>query len=163
MNRKMRSLPRLLGWAGLVILFAVLTTACQGKKAESPMGGPLVDSVTPDEVKGVLGTANDYASGVLDVTQGSGELIIAYRHYDADLRNFEADFAAEMASRIQALYKKFKSLDRVRFQVTANTATAPDLWQPFTEFAVDRKTVEEIHWTGFLAKYLEDLALKNRK
>ncbi len=163
MRTKMHSWSRLLGWAALAVLATALTVACQGKKSGSSPSAAGVDEVTVDTVKPILGTANEYASGVLDVTEGNGEVIIAYRYYDADLRNYEADFAMEMASKLQALYKRFKTLDRIHFQVTANTATAPELWQPFAEFVVDRKTIEEIHWTGFLAKYLEDLVIKNKK
>lgn len=163
MKTKTHYRPRLLGWALLAILTAALTVTCQGKKDGASPAGPSVDEVNLDTVKSVLGTANDFASGVIDVTRGNGELIIAYRYYDADLGNYEADFASEMAPRIQALYKKFKSLDRIHFQVTANSATAPELWQPFAEFGVDRKTIEEIHWTGFLVKYLQDLVIKNKK
>jgi len=163
MRTKTHSLSRLLGWAALAVLAVALIAACQGKKGQTSPSTPAVDEVTLDTVKSVLGTANDYASGVIDVTQGSGELIIAYRYYDADLGNYETDFATEMAPRLQSLYKKFKTLDRIHFQVTANSATAPELWQPFAEFVVDRKTVEEIHWTGFLAKYLEELVIKNKK
>jgi len=150
-------------WALLFFLAVAVCVSCQQKKAEAALGASAVDSITLNEVKAVLGTANDFASGVLDVTQGNEELIIAYRYYDADLQNFETDFATEIAPRVQALYKRFKSLDRVRFQVTANTASARELWQPFTEFALDRKTVEEIRWTGFLAKYILDLVLKNKR
>jgi hypothetical protein len=163
MKTKMHVRPRLIGWAVLAVLLAALSVACQGKKGGASPAALAVDEVTLGTVESVLGTANDFASGVIDVTQGNGELIIAYRYYDADLGNYEADFASEMAPRIQALYKKFKSLDRVHFEVTANGATTPELWQPFAEFVVDRKTIEEIHWTGFLVKYLQDLVIKTKK
>lgn len=163
MKTKMHFRPRFLGWALLAILAAALAVACQGKQGGTPPAKPAFDEVTLDTVKSVLGTANDFASGVIDVTQGNGELIVAYRYYDADLGNYEADFASEMAPRLQALYKRFKSIDRIHFQITANSATAPELWEPFAEFAVDRKTIEEIHWTGFLVKYLQDLVIKNKK
>jgi hypothetical protein len=146
----------------LAVLAIILAAACRGKK-EEPAGGAAAGPITLDEVKSVLGTANDFASGVVDVTQGNDELIIAYRYYDADLENYETDFASEMAPRIQALYKRFKTLDRLHLQVTSNTGTTPNLWQPFTEFVLDRKTVEEIHWTGFLARYLLDLVIKNKR
>jgi hypothetical protein len=147
----------------LALLAAAVTTSCQSKKAAEPTKVEAVEPITLDDVKSVLGAANDYASGVVDFSQGIDEVIIAYRYYDADLQNYETDFASEMASRVQALYKKFRALDRIHFQVTANSPTTPNLWRPFTEFVLDRKTVEEIHWTGFLARYLLDLAIKNRK
>jgi len=162
--RSARDYPsHILKYAGLALLAVVLAAACQGKKAAEPMAAAAVGPVTLDEVKSVLGTANDFASGVVDVNQGNSELIIAYRYYDADLQNYETDSASEMAPRVQALYKKFKTLDRVHFQVTSNSGSTPNLWQPFAEFVVDRKTVEEIHWTGFLARYLLDLVIKNKR
>lgn len=154
---------RIMGFILLAILGVAFSAACQGKKAEGTVRAPAVEAVTLDEVKSVLGTANDYASGVVDVTSGAGEVIIAYRYYDADLQNYETDFASEMAPRIQALYKKFKTLDRLHLQVTANSDSTPNLWKPFAEFELDRKTVEEIHWTGFLARYLLDQVLQSKK
>lgn len=154
----------ILRYGGLAFLLVGLATACQAKKAAEPANDPAaaVQAVTLQAVQSVLGTANEMASGVVDISQADDELIIAYRYYDVDLENFETDFAAEMAPRIQALFKKLKTLDRVHFQVTANdTATAGE-WRPFLEFVLDRKTVEEIHWTGFLARYLLDLAVKRR-
>jgi hypothetical protein len=156
-------LTKIAGVVALAFLAAAFSGACRGRKGPDISSAPLATGVTVDEVKAVLGTANDYASGVLDVTQGNGELIIVYRYYDVDLQNYETDFASEMAPRIQSLYKKFATLDRVRFQVTSNSAATPGLWQPFTEFVLDRKTVEEIHWTGFLARYILDLVIKNKK
>jgi hypothetical protein len=154
---------RIMGFALLAFLAAAFSAACQGKKAGEATNAPGVEMVTLDGVKSVLGTANDYAPGVVDVTNGDGEVIIAYRYYDADLQNFETDFASELAPKIQAFYRKFKTVDRIRLQVTANAVSTPDLWKPFAEFSLDRKTVEEIHWTGFLARYLLDLVLQSKK
>jgi hypothetical protein len=154
---------KIAGAVALAALVVVAAAACRGGKAPATSGAPLSGEITTDGVKTVLGAANDYASGVVDVTQGQGEVIVAYRYYDVDLQNYETDFAAELAPRVQALYKRFPSLDRVHFQVTANNPVTAGLWEPFTEFVLDRKTVEEIHWTGFLSRYLLDLVLKNKK
>ncbi len=149
----------------LAVLAAVGAPACRGRKSPAVQGAPLSGEITLDGVKAVLGTANDYASGALDVTQGSGsdQLIVAYRYYDVDLQNYESDFASELAPRVQALFKRFPTIERVRFQVTANNPVTAGLWEPFTEFELDRKTVEEIHWTGFLARDILDLVIKNRR
>lgn len=71
--------------------------------------------------------------------------------------------AAGLAPRVRSLFKRFPTLDRVHFQVTSNNPVTAGLWEPFTEFALDRKTVEEIHWTGFLARYILDLVIENKK
>lgn len=161
-----RSGLRRLGIAG-VTLFAFLAFAGpavpQGVKPQEPRNAPAVEPVTLDQIRAVLGTAMDDVSGVLDVTNGDGETIIAYRYYDVDQENYETDFASELAQKIQLLYRRFKTLDRIRLQVTANVSSEPGQWKPFAEFAVDRKTVTEIHWTGFMARYLLDLVIKNRK
>jgi hypothetical protein len=147
----------------LAFLAGCFFVGCRGHKAPEARSAPVPGEVTLDGLKSVLGVANDYASGVLDVTYGDHKPIVAYRYYDVDLQNYETDFASEMAPRVQALYKKFGTLDHIRFQITSNSPLTQGLWQPFTEFELDRKTVEEIHWTGFLARYLLDLVIKNKK
>ena len=152
------------GLHGVWLTFAIFGLAGAGlaRPATQARGAKAAETVTLEAVQSVLGKANEMASGVVDISQGRDELVIAYRYYDVDLENFESDFATETAPRVQALYKKFKTLDRVHFQVTANNASMTGEWRPFVEFVLDRKTVEEIHWTGFLARYLLDLTVKRR-
>jgi hypothetical protein len=150
--------------AGLVLvaLAVVCLAACQNRKA--PSARTVADGeLSLADARSALGTAGDYASGVVDVTHGSGVLIISYRYYDADLENYETDFASEIAPRIQALFREYRTLDRIRLQVTSNSPVTSGLWQHFADFELDRRTVEEIHWTGFLARYILDLVIKNRR
>lgn len=154
------SLPGIIGCALIAFLLAALPAACRGKKVgPAPGAGP----ITLDEAKAVFGVANDYASGAVEVNMGENEVIIAYRYYDVDLQNYEADFAAEVAPKIQAFFRKFQTVDNLRLQVMANDASTPGLWKPFSEFRLDRKTTEKIHWTGMLAKYIEGQVLKAKK
>jgi ABC-type Fe3+ transport system substrate-binding protein len=155
------SRPRSLRWIWLAFAIVGLAGAGLARPVTQARGDKAAEAVTLEAVQSVLGKANEMASGAVDISQGTDELIIAYQYYDVDMENFESDFATEMAPRIQALYKKFKTIDRVHFQVTANNPTT-DEWRPFVEFVLDRKTVEEIHWTGFLARYLLDLAVRRR-
>jgi hypothetical protein len=153
-------LSGIFGCALLVFLLTALPAACRAKKAEPAPGG---ERITLDEVKAVLGIANDYASGAVDVTDGDGEVIVSYRYYDVDLQNYESDFSLEVVSKIQAFFRKFKTADRLHLQVMANDASTPGLWKPFAEFTLDRKTVEKIQWTGLLAKYIEVEVQKTKK
>jgi hypothetical protein len=150
----------IIGCAFIVFLFAALPAACRAKKAGPAPG---VEPMTLDEVKTVFGVANDYASGAVDLTNGATEVIVAYRYYDVDLQNYEADFSAEVAPKVQAFFRKFKTVDNLHLQVMANDASTPGLWKPFSEFTLDRKTVEKIQWTGLLAKYIEEQVLKTKK
>jgi hypothetical protein len=150
----------IIGCAFIVFLLAALPAACRAKKAGPAPGA---EPMTLDEVKAVFGVANDFASGAVDLTKGETEVIVAYRYYDVDLQNYEADFSMEVAPKVQAFFRKFKTVENLHFQVMANDAATPGLWKPFSEFTLDRKTVEKIQWTGLLAKYIEEQVLKTRK
>lgn len=154
------SLSGIIGCVLIAFLFAALPAACRAKKAGPAPGA---EPMSLDEVKAVFGAANDYASGAVDVNHGENEVIVAYRYYDVDLQNYEADFSAEAAPKIQAFFRKFKTVDNLHLQVMANDASTPGLWKPFSEFTLDRKTVEKIQWTGLLAKYIEEQVLKTKK
>jgi hypothetical protein len=145
------------------LLAAGPAAAVQTKPTESAKP-KVIQAVSLDEVRSVLGTPRDDSSGVSDFSEGEGgEVIIAYRYYDVDLDNYETDFASEIAPRIQNLYKKFASLDRLRFEIITNNPSAPPLWKPFSSFTMDRKTIEKLHWTWFAARDILDQVLKNEK
>lgn len=152
-------------WALGGLWLFVLGLAAGGAGQAKPEGraDKVVKAVTLEDVQSVLGMARNSISGVSDFSQGDrGEVIIAYRYYDADQANFEIDFANEIAPHIQTLYKLFKDLDRIRFQVVVPGPGVP-LWKPFAEIQIDRKTVEDLRWTGFVARYILEQVLKNRK
>lgn len=160
---------RFAGWMSLGFLMAALlvaapAAAAQAKPTTEPGKAKVIQAVTLDDVRSVLGTPRDDASGVSDFSEGEGgEIIVAYRYYDVDQDNYETDFASEIAPRIQSLYKKFKSLDRLRFEIITNNPSAPSLWKPFSVFSMDRKTLEKLHWTWFVARDILDQVLKNEK
>jgi len=145
------------------LLTAALAGGAAGRETNARGGRSADEPVSLESIKSVLGMAGDYASGVVDLTRDESEIVIAYRFYDPDGENYETDFATELAPRIQALYKKFPGLNRIRLQVIANDDHNPGLWKPFVQLSFDRKTIEEIRWTGFLARYLLDETLKSRK
>lgn len=156
-------LSRMLIGAAILGLM-VASAAAQAKPTTPPAKEKTINEVTLSEVQDVLGKAMDDHSGVSDFSQGSnGEVIIAYRYYDVDEANYETDFASEITPKIQHMYRKFKNFNRVRFQIITNNPSAPPLWIPFSEFAIDRKTIEELHYTWFVARYVLDTVLKNKK
>jgi hypothetical protein len=150
---------------GLLIFGLTAGSAlAQAKPTPAPEKEKVVNEVTLSEVRAVLGTARDDHSGVADFSQGdNGEVIIAYHYYDVDEANYETDFASEITPKIQHMYKRFKNFNRVRFEVVTNNPSAPPLWVPFSEFVIDRKTIEELHYTWFVARYILDQTLKNKK
>jgi hypothetical protein len=160
-SRGSKSGPFRSTWLLLVAVAGL--AAYQGGRPEKARPSQAAEMITLEGVKAVIGTANDYASGAIDLSKGSDGITVAYRYYDADNENYETDFVLEIAPKIQALYKRYPSLDSIHFRVTTNSVSPPPLWKPFVEFTVDRKTVEGIHWTGFLTRYLLELILRSEK
>jgi len=160
---------RKLWLSGTLIAVAILSLSLTQVMAEArsqtlPNDEKVVNEVTFREIRGVLGTASDDRSGISDFSQGSnGGVIIAYHYYDVDEANYESDFTMDITPKIQLMYKKFKNFDRVRFEVITNNPSAPPLWIPFSTFEIDRKSVEQLHYTWFVARYILDQVLRNKK
>ncbi len=142
---------RLVASVLLSLTMAAFLGACKGKAVEEAKPLAPAEVVSFDTLKPILGEAKEDAAGVLDVTKGEGEVIISYRYYDADLANIDNDMVTELAPKIQALYKNFKTIDRVVFQVSIN-GPVPSEWKPYSSFALTRKIVGEIQWSGILAE-----------
>jgi hypothetical protein len=141
---------KLVGIAALALTIVGFLGACKGQKSDGlqPVGEQEV--FTLDVLKAVLGQAGDDASGIIDVTGDANELIVSYRYFDVDLKNYDDDMVRELAPKIEALYKKFKTLDRVVFQLTANNPQVPGEWKPYLSFTVNRKIIQKIEWSGIL-------------
>lgn len=160
---------RLMSQALIVLAAAGLTAAAaaaQAKPSQPPVKEKekVINEVTLSEVRSVLGTARDDHSGISDFSQGDdGQVIIAYHYYDVDESNYENDFAADITPKIQQMYKRFKNFNKVRFEVVTNNPSGTPLWVPFAAFDIDRKTIEQLHYTYFVAKYILDQVLKSKK
>lgn len=141
---------RFIGIGILALVIIGFTAGCKGKKGDDPKPVAEQETFTMDVLKPVLGEAREDVSGILDVTGDANELVISYRYFDADLANYDDDLVKELGPKIEALYLKFKTLDRVVFQVTVNNPEAPGEWKPYANFAVNRKKVDELEWSGIL-------------
>jgi hypothetical protein len=135
----------------LSLTVAAFLGACKGKAVEEAKPVAPAEVVSLETLKPILGEAKEDTSGVLDVTTGNGEVIISYRYYDADKQNIDNDMVTELAPKIQTLYKNLKMIDRAVFQVSVNSET-PGEWKPYSNFALTRKIVGEIQWSGILAE-----------
>jgi hypothetical protein len=163
MTRRLVFLLRLLR-LGLVLALVVAPVLAGQARPASTSTEKAVQELTIDDMRSVLGTPRDDASGVSDFSlEDKGEVFIAYRYYDVDEDNYETDFATEIAPKIQSLFKKFRSLDRVRFEIMTNRPTDSPLWKPLSQFALDRKTLEKLHWTWFVSRDILDQVLRNEK
>ncbi len=164
MTSRSSSASCFLGFALILCLAVAPIVAAQAPQMTPSAKTKVIDELTLPDMRTVLGAPRDDASGISDFSRADGgEIIVAYHYYDVDQDNYETDFASEIAPRIQALYKKFKTLDRVRFEIVTNNPNATPEWKPFSQFTMDRKTLEKLHWTWFVARDILDQVLKNEK
>jgi hypothetical protein len=150
-----------LGIIGLALLLTAFLAGCsKGTKEATEQTEPKVgeaqaqvnlDEIRADDLKPVLGEARDDQSGVVDCTNAEDVFIIDYRYYDSDLQNIDQDMVTEMAPKIQALYKKYPNIDRVRFQIQINSTT-PGEWRPYVSFVITREIYERTVWSGVMAE-----------
>ena len=135
---------------------AALTLA--GCKANEPAGGAepgkaavKAEMITPSSVSTVLGKASAEQSGLFDLTKGDTEYWIDYHFYTPEAKDIDDDIGLDMAPKIEALYKKFKTLDRVHFVIVAFHAGSSVEWKPYCSFVITRKLINETDWANFLA------------
>lgn len=151
MKRTISLSAKIAGLVFLAVMLAGSLAACKGKQADELTPVSKEEVYTLDVLKPVLGQAGDTTSGILDVTGDARELIVYYRYYDDDQKNYDDDMVRDLAPKIEAMYKKFPGIRRVVFDVTMNDPLSPGVWKPFVKFALNRKIVEQISWSGILA------------
>lgn len=146
----------------LSLAMVVFLGACKGKDVEETKPIAPAEVVSLETLRPDLGEAKDDMSGVLDVAVEADGLTISYRYYDADLQNIDNDLVQDLAPKIQALYKDFKTINRVVFQISVNGET-PGEYKPYSSFGLTRKIVGEIQWSGILAEDFIKAVLEHRR
>jgi len=136
-------------FAGLSTLF--FPGACKAK--EEAMAEKVeveLDEITLDTIKPIMGEAKDDMSGVIDLTKGENELIMAYRFYTTDTADLDSRIGLDLAPKLKTLYRQFKLLDRIFIGLNIPRAGAPGEWKPYVSFVVTRKIMNETDWAAVL-------------
>jgi hypothetical protein len=143
-------LTKLAGYIFLGLVAVCFLAVCKSQKSEELKPVAEQEVYTLDTLQPVFGVAAEDHSGILDVTGDANTLIISYRYYDDDMKNYDDDMVKELAPKIDAMYKKFKGLDHVVFNLTTNDPLSPGTWKEYMSFGLRRKVVEEVGWSGIL-------------
>jgi hypothetical protein len=151
--------PRFLSFFILAVLAAFSLTACQrSEKTAAPApvsekaAAPPAEELTLETLSSVLGKAEAENSGLFELTRGENEWIVTYHFYEARTKGMEERFGPDLAPKIQALYKKFKTIDRVMFKVDVFARRDAVEWRPYCSFVTTRKLIDETNWTNLLLK-----------
>ena len=144
---------------GLAVLAALTLAACQGgEKAAAPapaaeiVAAPAGEEPTLEALYGILGKGEAENSGIVDLAKGENELVVTYHFYEARKKGLEERIGPDMAPKIQALYRKFKSIDRVVFKVDVFERRDVIEWRNYCSFATTRRLIAETNWTSLLLK-----------
>jgi hypothetical protein len=149
----------------MMVSIAFVLAAC---KSNEPAGTATAEKAgTPGEtinlatVSDILGKGHDEYSGVFDLAKGDTEYWIVYHFYTPEAKDIDDDIGVDLAPKIQSLYKKFKTIDRIQFTIHAFHAGSSLEWKPYCSFILTRKIINETNWTNLLAteffKVVQDL------
>ncbi|HEK85139.1 MAG: hypothetical protein ACPLZD_00760 [Candidatus Saccharicenans sp.] len=147
MKKKYGSLALILGIATLVFFLATLFSACEGKKKEAAESTRVVEMLSLEQLKPILGEAREDSSGAVDVSGDTNRLMVSYRYFNPNRKDYDDGLVKDLAPKIDALYKNFKNLNRTEFYVEVNDPQVPGKWKPYVSFAVHRKLVEKVEWS----------------
>jgi hypothetical protein len=146
---------RILGFLALIIWATFFMSACKGKeKAEAPATEKTAlqaEDISLDTISAVLGKPEGDKSGIFDLDKSENELQVNYHFYTPEAKDIDDDIGLDLAPKIQELYKKFKTIDRVAFVIHVFHAGLSAEWEPYCSFAMTRKVINETNWTDLLA------------
>jgi len=133
------------GFLALAALAAALTPACKKAPAET---------INLDTVAAVMGRPSGSSSGVSELAKEGDTYIINYHLMISDMKDFDVIIGSDLAPKIEALYKTFKSLDKVTFTVETGDPSNPANVNPYCDFDMTRKIYQQLNWTNLLARDL---------
>ena len=148
MHKKVLSL--VMGAFALAALAMISTPACKGKGGEMAQS----EEISVDTLAAVLGKSQDANSGISELSKTPEGLVINYHLYLPEQKDFDALIGADLAPKIQKLYRTFKTIDRVTFNVETGVMADPPSLQPYCSFEMTRRIYEETNWTNLLARDL---------
>jgi hypothetical protein len=139
---------------GLALLAGIAGTACRERQkpagpapaTAAPAIPPAIEDPTLETLYGILGQAEAANAGVSGLQGGAPEWVVTYRFPAAREKGLEERLGAEMAPKIQALYDRYRDLDRVVFKVEVFEKRDPDAWKPYCSFVTTRRSIDDIDW-----------------
>jgi hypothetical protein len=101
-----------------------------------------------------MGKAAAHVSGVHELSKTADGYEVNYHLYLATPQDFDEEIGADLAPKIEKLYKAFPTLDTVTFSVETPDPANTARWKPYCSFDMTRKTYEQLNWTNLLARDL---------
>ena len=144
----------------LLLAFLMITFLPGCKQAVKEKEKNYLRIIPLSEIYSIFGEAKGTKSGVLDILQSVGEVIISYGFYPKDISEIDKEIGIELTPKIKDFYKKEKNVDKGIFIVFVPSPVRPSGWKPFVSFLITRDLVKKASWTNMLDTELLDLALE---
>ncbi len=139
---------KIFGLAALVLFISFALFSCKSDTEASK--GAAQENITLAALADVMGKAGAQHSGIFDLTQSEGELFIVYHFYTIEQKDIDDDVGVEIGPKIRDLYKKFKTLDHVYFDVDVWRSGVDSDWTSYCHFLMTRAVFDKTNWTGVL-------------
>jgi hypothetical protein len=149
----MRYTKRLLAGLGLIALF-ILTAMSISACKEKPAAPAEAVKLEFEAVAAIMEKAEAQVSGISELIKTSDGYEINYHLYLAAQQDFDGQIGADLAPKIEKLYKTFPALDKVTFSVETPDPSNTARWRPYCSFDMSRQIYNQTNWTNLLARDL---------
>ena len=131
----------------LAFLAAVFLPACKDKEGTpSP-----AEEITLQTFAAVFGSAEAQTSGIAELKKTDQGLVVSYHLYLPEAQDFDELVGKDLAPKIEQLYKTFKTIDNVTFDVETPDLSGSGEWRSYCSFDMTRKVYNQLNWTNLLA------------
>jgi hypothetical protein len=139
-------------WSLLVLAFLamILMPACKGKEGPPAQA----EEITLQTFATVLGKAEAGTSGIAALDKTDQGLVVNYHLYLPEAQDFDELIGKDLAPKVEQLYKTFKTIDEVTFDVRTPDVAGTGEWRQYCSFDMTRKIYSQLDWTHLLARDL---------
>ncbi|MEW5900138.1 MAG: hypothetical protein AB1715_01605 [Acidobacteriota bacterium] len=134
----------------MAFLSALLISACKEKEQTSTQA----EEITLQTFATVLGKAEPQASGIDELRKEEQGLVVHYHLYLPEAQDFDELIGQDLAPKINQLYRAFKTIDKVTFEVETPDLAETGEYRPYCGFDMTRKIYNQLNWTNLLARDL---------
>jgi hypothetical protein len=144
---KKKRISLLLSLLFLAFLAAIFLPACKEKEGTPAQA----EEITLQTVAAVLGTAEGQTSGIAELKKSDQGFVVSYHLYLPEAQDFDELVGKDLAPKIEKLYKTFKTIDNVTFDVETPDLAENGEWRQYCSFDMTRKIYNQLNWTNLLA------------
>ncbi len=131
----------------LAFLAAMLLPACKEKEGTSSPA----EEISLQTFAAILGNAEPQTSGIAELEKTDQGLVVSYHLYLPEAQDFDELIGKDLAPKIEQLYKTFKTIDNVTFDVETPDVSGSGAWRSYCSFDMTRKVYNQLNWTNLLA------------